>query len=113
MKEVGLAPIFYGRVLSGPVMPSLMYMVRRTWRAKKHWAGFSAAPVGNIASRPSVQGQNDPRPVTVMLKRTAALDRFESHALAFPFSWRQVSLQPAQYPLPVFGHFRTPPRCDR
>jgi hypothetical protein len=46
MQEAGLAPIFYGRTLTGPVMPSLVYMTcaQDLDAHQEHWKKFSAAP---------------------------------------------------------------------
>ena len=76
MKEVGLAPIFYGRAVVGSHLPCLTYMTcgENADEHKKHWKGFSDAPVWK-------QLQNDPQYkdnmidngiIQVMLKRTAA-----------------------------------------
>ncbi len=74
MKEVGLAPVFYGRVVVGGHMPCLMYMTCGEDPAehKKHWEAFSAAPVWK-------QLQNDPQykdnmigMIRVLLKRMPA-----------------------------------------
>lgn len=47
MKEVGLAPVFYGRTVVGAHMPCLTYMTcgENADEHKKHWAAFGAAPV--------------------------------------------------------------------
>src|ERR1035438_8242176 len=47
MKEVGLAPVFYGRKVVGANMPCLMYMTcgENADEHKKHWSAFGAAPV--------------------------------------------------------------------
>lgn len=74
MKEVGLAPVFYGRTVIGPHLPSLVYMTsgENLDEHKKHWQGFSDAPVWK-------QLQNDPQykdnmigMIRILLKRTAA-----------------------------------------
>jgi hypothetical protein len=74
MKEVGLAPIFYGRVLSGPVMPSLMYMTcgESLEAHKKHWAGFSAAPVWKQLQADPQFKDNMTTAIKLILKRTSA-----------------------------------------
>lgn len=74
MQEVGLAPIFYGRVLSGPVMPSLMYLTcgENMEAHKKHWAGFSAAPVWKQLQADPQFKDNMTTAIKVMLKRTSA-----------------------------------------
>ena len=47
MKEVGLAPVFYGRKMAGGNMPCLMYMTcgENMEEHKQHWQGFSSSPV--------------------------------------------------------------------
>ena len=74
MKEVGLAPIFYGRKVVGSDMPCLMYMTcgEDAEAHKQHWQAFSASPVWK-------QLQNDPQykdnmigMIRVILKRTSA-----------------------------------------
>ena len=74
MNEVGLAPIFYGRVLSGPVMPSLMYMTcgENLDAHKKHWAGFSAAPVWKQLQADPQFKDNMTTAIKLILKRTTA-----------------------------------------
>jgi len=74
MKEVGLAPVFYGRTLSGPVMPSLVYMTcgENLDAHKKHWAGFSAASVWKQLQADPQFKDNMTTAIKVMLKRTAA-----------------------------------------
>ena len=75
MKEVGLAPSFYGRALVGEHLPCLTYMTcgATADEHKKHWQGFSSSPVWK-------QLQNDPQYkdnmldngiIRVLLKRTA------------------------------------------
>jgi hypothetical protein len=74
MKEVGLSPVFYGRMVTGSHMPCLMYLTcgENAAEHKKHWQAFSAAPVWK-------QLQNDPQykdnmigMIKVMLKRMPA-----------------------------------------
>ncbi|MGA2246980.1 MAG: NIPSNAP family protein [Verrucomicrobiota bacterium] len=74
MKEVGLAPVFYGRMVAGAHMPCLMYMTcgENLDEHKKHWQGFSSAPVWK-------QLQDDPQykdnmigMLRVLLKRMPA-----------------------------------------
>lgn len=74
MKEVGLAPIFYGRTLSGPVMPSLVYLTcgENLEAHKKHWAGFSAAPVWKQLQADPQFKDNMTTAIKVILKRTSA-----------------------------------------
>ncbi|MGO8930241.1 MAG: NIPSNAP family protein [Limisphaerales bacterium] len=49
MREVGLAPIFYGQVLIGHDLPHLTYMVsgENQDEHKKHWGAFGAHPTWN------------------------------------------------------------------
>jgi hypothetical protein len=74
MKEVGLAPIFYGRTIVGSPMPSLVYLTCGEDLAaqKKHWAGFSAAPVWKQLQADPQYKDNMTTAIKVMLKRTAA-----------------------------------------
>ena len=74
MKEVSLAPIFYGRTIVGSPMPSLVYLTCGEDMAahKKHWAGFSAAPVWKQLQADPQYKDNMTTAIKVMLKRTAA-----------------------------------------
>ena len=74
MKEVGLAPIFYGRTLAGPVMPSLVYLTcGETMDAhKEHWKKFGSAPVWKQLQADPQYKDNMINAIKVMLKRTAA-----------------------------------------
>ncbi len=74
MKEVGLAPIFYGRTIVGSPMPSLVYLTcgEDLVAHKKHWAGFSAAPVWKQLQADPQYKDNMTTAIKVMLKRTAA-----------------------------------------
>jgi hypothetical protein len=49
MREVGLAPVFYGQALVGPNLPHLTYMLSAedSEAHKKHWADFGKHPVWN------------------------------------------------------------------
>jgi len=49
MREVGLAPVFYGQALVGPNLPHLTYMLSAEDQEahKKHWDGFGKHPVWN------------------------------------------------------------------
>lgn len=74
MKEVGLAPIFYSRILVGPQMPGLVYMTcgENLDEHKKHWASFSSATVWkNLQADPQYK-DNVSTIIKVILKRTAA-----------------------------------------
>ena len=74
MKEVGLAPIFYGRTLVGAPMPSLVYMTSgETMEAHKlHWKNFGTAPVWKQLQADPQYKNNMTGAIKVMLKRTAA-----------------------------------------
>lgn len=74
MKEVGLAPVFYGRTLVGAKMPCLTYMLSADNLAahKKHWQEFSAAPVWKKLSGDPQYQDNVSGIISVMLQRTAA-----------------------------------------
>ena len=49
MREVGLAPVFYGQALTGANLPHLTYMLSAEDEEahKKHWAAFGSHPVWN------------------------------------------------------------------
>jgi hypothetical protein len=49
MREVGLAPVFYGQALAGANLPHLTYMLSAEDEEahKKHWATFGSHPVWN------------------------------------------------------------------
>ena len=74
MKAVGLAPIFYGRTVVGSPMPSLFYMTsgENLEEHKKHWQGFSAAPVWKQLQADPQYKDNMTGMIKVMLKRTSA-----------------------------------------
>jgi hypothetical protein len=74
MKEVGLAPVFYGRTVVGSTMPSLTYMTCgvNMDEHKKHWQGFSAAPVWKQLQADPQYKENMIGMIKVMLKRTSA-----------------------------------------
>lgn len=74
MKEAGLAPIFYGRTLSGPVMPSLVYMTcgEDQEAHRRHWSAFNAAPVWKQLQADPQYRDNMTTMIRVMLKRTYA-----------------------------------------
>lgn len=74
MKEVGLAPIFYSRILVGPQMPGLVYMTcgENLEEHKKHWQSFSSATVWkNLQADPQYK-DNVSTIIRVILKRTTA-----------------------------------------
>jgi hypothetical protein len=74
MKEVGLAPIFYGRTIAGLNMPCLIYMTcGETLDAhKQHWKAFSASPVWKRLTGDPQYKDNVSRVISIMLKRTVA-----------------------------------------
>jgi len=74
MKEVGLAPIFYGRTLAGPQMPCLVYMTcgENLAEHKKHWQAFSAAPVWKKLQADPRFKDNMSGSIKLLLKRTSA-----------------------------------------
>jgi len=76
MKEVGLAPIFYGRKLVGSHMPCLVYMTcgENADEHKKHWSAFGAAPVWKQLQADPQYKDNMIGMIRVMLKRTSASD---------------------------------------
>jgi hypothetical protein len=74
MKQVGLSPIFYGRTLSGPVMPSLTYMTcgEDADAHRRHWSAFNAAPIWRQLQADPQYKDNMTTMIRVMLKRTSA-----------------------------------------
>lgn len=74
MKEVGLAPVFYGRVVVGPHMPCLMYMTcgENPDAHKKHWQAFSASPVWKGLQSDPQYKDNMIGMIRVLLKRMSA-----------------------------------------
>ena len=74
MKEVGLAPVFYGRTVVGANMPCLVYMTCGENMAahKQHWQAFSAAPVWKQLQADPQYQDNMIGMIKVMLKRTSA-----------------------------------------
>jgi hypothetical protein len=74
MKEVGLAPIFYGRKVVGSHMPCLVYMTCgvNADEHKKHWSAFGAAPVWKQLQADPQYKDNMIGMIRVILKRTAA-----------------------------------------
>jgi len=74
MKEVGLAPIFYGRTIAGLNMPCLVYMTcgENLDAHKQHWKAFSASPVWKQLTGDPQYKDNVSRIISIMLKRTAA-----------------------------------------
>ncbi len=74
MKDVGLAPVFYGRTLIGTKMPCLTYMLsgENMDAHKKHWQGFNNAPVWKKLSDDPQYKDNVSGIISIILKRTAA-----------------------------------------
>jgi hypothetical protein len=74
MKNLGLAPIFYGRTLIGPRLPSLVYMTcgENLAEHKKHWQGFNNAPVWKQLSGDPQYKDNMNGAISILLKRTSA-----------------------------------------
>jgi hypothetical protein len=74
MKEVGLAPIFYGRTIAGLNMPCLVYMTcgESLDAHKQHWQGFSSSPVWKQLTGDPQYKDNVSRVISIMLKRTIA-----------------------------------------
>lgn len=74
MKQVGLAPIFYSRMVVGSQMPSLVYMTSGVTldEHKKHWQAFSSSPVWKgLQADPQYKG-NVSTTIKIILKRTSA-----------------------------------------
>jgi NIPSNAP len=74
MKEVGLAPIFYGRTIAGLNMPCLVYLTcgENLDAHKQHWQTFFASPVWKQLTGDPQYKDNVSRVISIMLKRTAA-----------------------------------------
>jgi len=74
MKEVGLAPIFYSRMLVGSKMPSLVYMTcgENMEEHTKHWQGFSSAKVWKDLLADPQYKDNISTIIKIILKRTSA-----------------------------------------
>ena len=74
MKEVGLAPVFYGRTLIGPNMPCLAYMTcgENMDAHKQHWQGFGAAPIWKQLLADPQYKDNMIGMIRVILKRLPA-----------------------------------------
>ena len=74
MKEVGLAPVFYGRMVVGAHMPCLMYMTcgENLEEHQKHWQGFSASPVWKQLQEDPEYKDNMIGMIRVLLKRMPA-----------------------------------------
>jgi hypothetical protein len=74
MKEIGLAPIFYGRKIVGSHMPCLVYMTcgENADEHKKHWSAFGTAPVWKQLQADPQYKDNMTGMIRVILKRTSA-----------------------------------------
>src|SRR5215472_3157644 len=74
MKEVGLAPVFYSRMMVGSEMPSLVYMTcgENMDEHKKHWQAFSSSPVWKGLQADPQYKDNVSTIIKVILKRTSA-----------------------------------------
>jgi hypothetical protein len=74
MKEVGLAPIFYSRMLAGSTMPSLVYMTcgENMDEHKKHWQAFGNAKVWKDLQADPQFKDNVSTIIKVILERTSA-----------------------------------------
>lgn len=74
MKEVGLAPIFYSRMIVGSKMPSLVYLTcgENLEEHKKHWKGFSDSPVWKGLQADPQYKDNVSTIIKILLKRTTA-----------------------------------------
>jgi hypothetical protein len=74
MKEVGLAPIFYSRMLAGSTMPSLVYMTcgENMEEHTKHWQVFGSAKVWKALQAEPQYKDNVSTIIKVILKRTSA-----------------------------------------
>jgi hypothetical protein len=74
MKQVGLAPIFYGRTIAGLNMPCLVYLTcgENLDAHKLHWQAFSASPVWKKLKGDPQYKDNVSRVISIMLKRTSA-----------------------------------------
>jgi hypothetical protein len=74
MKEVGLAPIFYSRMVVGSQMPSIVYMTsgENLDAHKQHWQGFQNAKVWNDLKADLQYKDNVATIIKLILKRTSA-----------------------------------------
>ena len=74
MKNVGLAPVFYSRTVSGPQMPSLVYLTcgENPDAHKEHWQAFSDAPVWKSLQTDPQYKDNVSKVIRILLKRTTA-----------------------------------------
>jgi len=74
MKQVGLAPIFYSRTVTGPHMPSLVYLTsgENMEAHNKHWQGFNDAPIWKQLQADPQYKDNVSSIIRILLKRTPA-----------------------------------------
>ena len=74
MADVGLCPVFFGRVLVGPQMPNMVYMVsgENMEEHGKHWKGFGESPVWKKLLNDPQYADNVSNIIAVFLKRTSA-----------------------------------------
>jgi hypothetical protein len=74
MREVGLCPVFYGRVVAGPRMPNMVYMIsgENMEEHQKHWKLFGASPVWKKLIGDPQYADNVSNITNVFLKRTSA-----------------------------------------
>ncbi len=74
MKQVGLAPVFYGRMIVGSRMPCLTYMLsgESMEEHKKHWQAFSSAPLWKQLLADPRYKDNVTSIIQIYLKRTSA-----------------------------------------
>jgi hypothetical protein len=74
MQEVGLSPIFFAQVLSGPHMPALIYMTsgENMEEHRKHWQAFGVAPGWDRLKNDPKYKDNMTGMIRVLLKRTPA-----------------------------------------
>jgi len=71
MKDVGLAPIFFGQAITGEHMPNLIYMLsgENDEAHKKHWKGFFDAPMWKKLSGDPQFKDNVTKVISIFLKR--------------------------------------------
>ncbi len=74
MKNVGLAPIFYSRTVTGPEMPSLVYLTsgENMEAHNQHWKGFNDAPIWKALQADPQYKDNVSKIIRILLKRTSA-----------------------------------------
>jgi hypothetical protein len=74
MKQVGLAPIFYSRTVTGPEMPSLVYMTsgENMEAHNHHWQGFNDGLIWKQLQADPQYKDNVSHISRIFLKRTPA-----------------------------------------